>query len=242
MDFEQSLQLADSLPASLPPLTVDIDGTLTDDNRAVDPRVFPVLQSWPTTLVVATGKAVPYPVALCEFLGIEPRVIAENGGVVVPGRDEEIIYLADPDAAKAVAREYRSRGHDTGWGKANLVNRWRETELAISLDSPLEPLEELASEYGLTVVDTGYAYHVHSSEVDKGVGLERMATELGHEPGEFAFVGDSPNDIPGFELAGTSVTVENAPPAVKSSADYVTDRSFGAGFLEAVEWLCTQFR
>ncbi len=240
MDFEQSVQLAQSLPASLPPLTVDIDGTLTDETRAVDPRVFPVLQSWPSTLVVATGKAMPYPVALCEFLGLEPRVIAENGGVVIPGRDSEVIFLADPDAAEAVATEYQSRGHHLGWGQANLVNRWRETELAVSRASPLEPLVEIAREYGLTVVDTGYAYHVHSSEVDKGVGLVRMSTELGHEPQEFAFVGDSPNDLPGFELAGVTATVDNGSDEVKSRAEYVASQSYGAGFLEAVEWLCSR--
>lgn len=240
MNFEQSLQLAESLPASLPPLVVDIDGTLTNEQRAVDPRVFPILQSWPTTLVIATGKAMPYPVALCEYLGIEPRVIAENGGVVIPERDSEVIFLADPDAAEAVATEYQAQGHDLGWGAANLVNRWRETELAVSLASPFEPLEELADEYGLTVVDTGYAYHVHSSEVDKGVGLRRMAEELGHDPAEFAFVGDSANDLPGFEHAGTTATVDNAADEVKASAEYVARQSYGAGFLEAVEWLCSQ--
>lgn len=241
MEYEQSVELAASLPESLPPLTVDIDGTLTDDTRAVDPRVFPVLQSWPHTLVVATGKAMPYPVALCEFLGIEPRVIAENGGVVIPGRDSEILYLADPDAAEAVATEYQKRGHELGWGKANLVNRWRETELAVSRQSPLEPLEELATEYGLTVVDTGYAYHVHSSEVDKGIGIQRMATELGVEADEFAFIGDSPNDTPGFDLVGTAITVGNAPETVKQRADHVTSASYGGGFLEAVEWLCAHY-
>lgn len=241
MEYEQSVELAASLPESLPPLTVDIDGTLTDDTRAVDPRVFPVLQSWPDTLVIATGKAMPYPVALCEFLGVEPCVIAENGGVVIPGRDSEILYLADPDAAEAVATAYQERGHELGWEKANLVNRWRETELAISRESPLEPLEELASRYGLTVVDTGYAYHVHSSEVDKGVGIQRMATELGIEADEFVFIGDSPNDTPGFDLVGTAITVGNAPETVQQQADHVTSESYGSGFLEAVEWLCTTY-
>lgn len=242
MNFEQSLQLANSLPDSLPPLTVDIDGTLTDQTRAVDPRVVPALQSWPSTLVIATGKAMPYPVALCEFLGIEPRVIAENGGVVIPSRDSDVVFLADPEAAQAVATAYQERGHSLGWGTANLVNRWRETELAVSRASPLEPLEELADEYGLTVVDTGYAYHVHSSDVDKGVGLERISAELGHETGDFTFVGDSANDIPGFALVKTAVTVDNAPDEVKSRADYVTSQSYGAGFLEAVEWLCNEYR
>ena len=239
-DFADSARLAASLPDSLPPLAVDIDGTLTDSNRAVDPRVFPVLQAWPSVLVIATGKAMPYPVALCEFLGLEKRVIAENGGVVIADRDSPVSFLADPAATNAVAKEYQRRGYSLGWGEANLVNRWRETELAVSRDAPLEPLEEIATAHGLTVVDTGYAYHVHASAVNKGVGLREIATSLERDPRGFAFVGDSPNDVPGFDVAGVAVTVANAPESVKREADYVTESGYGDGFLEAVEWLCQQ--
>lgn len=238
MNFDESVELAESLPDSLPPLAVDIDGTLTGANRALDPRVVPVLQMWPSPLVIATGKAMPYPVALCEFLGLEKRVIAENGGVVIPDHDSPISFLASPDAANAVATEYETRGHTLGWGEADLVNRWRETELAVSRESPLEPLEEIATQHGLTVVDTGYAYHVHSSEVDKGVGLTELATAIGTDTAEFAFIGDSPNDVPGFEIVSTGITVANAPQSVKEKADYVTASEYGAGFLEAVGWLC----
>jgi phosphoglycolate phosphatase (TIGR01487 family) len=237
-DFEATLALADSLPDSLPPLAVDIDGTLTDDTRSVDPRVFPVLRAWPAPLVIATGKALPYPVALCDFLGIETRVIAENGGVVVTDHDSDLQFLADPDAAAAVASEYRERGHSIGWGAADLVNRWRETELAVSRDSPLEPLETLAAEHDLTVVDTGYAYHVHSESVNKGVALDAVAAAVGTEPAEWAFIGDSPNDVPGFDRSGWAVTVDNAPEEVKPAADHVTANRYGRGFLEAVAWLC----
>ena len=240
MNFEDCVAIADSLSDALPPLAVDIDGTLTGVNRVLDPRVIPVLQAWPSPLVIATGKAMPYPVALCEFLGIEKRVIAENGGVVIAGHNSPVSFLASPDDADAVADEYEERGYSLGWGEADLVNRWRETELAVSRESPVEPLEEIASAHGLTVVDTGYAYHVHSSEVDKGVGLEEIAAALDITPSEFAFIGDSPNDTPGFELAGFSIAVANAPESVKDSADFVTSSEYGNGFLEAVDWLCDQ--
>lgn len=236
-DFEETLTLADSLPDSLPPLAVDIDGTLTDDTRSVDPRVFPILRAWPSPLVIATGKALPYPVALCDFLGIETRVIAENGGVVVTDHDSKVRFLADPDAATAVASAYREQGHSIGWGAANLVNRWRETELAVSRGSPLEPLELLAAEHDLTVVDTGYAYHVHSTDVNKGAALQEIAAEVGIDTADWAFIGDSPNDVPGFERSGWSVTVDNAPADVKPVADHVTSNRYGSGFLEAVAWL-----
>lgn len=242
MDFEASARLAADLPDTLGPLAVDIDGTLTNEERALDPRVLPVLRAWPSTLVIATGKSLPYPVALCEFLGIEPYVVAENGGVVITGRTTDVQLQGDREAAVAVVDEYTSRGYSLGWGEIDLVNRWRETELAVSRESPLEPLEEIAAKHGLTVVDTGYAYHVHSPHVDKGVGLTALAEKSGIDTEEFVFVGDSDNDVPGFRAAGTGIAVANAAADAKEAAEHVTDASYGDGFLEAVEWIVDTVR
>jgi phosphoglycolate phosphatase (TIGR01487 family) len=241
MDFADSARLAARLPDDLPPLAANIDGTLTDGNGGIDPRVFPVCRAWPAPLVVATGKSMPYPVALCEFLDIDPLVIAENGGVVLVGRSGTLQFEGDRQGAQAVLDAYRERGHDLGWGTADLVNRWRETELTVSRDSPLEPLSEIAREHGLEVVDTGYAYHVKSPAVTKGKGLRVVADDLGRAPAEFAAVGDSENDAATFEVAGHALAVANADETAKATADRVTDASYADGFLEAVEWLCDQF-
>lgn len=240
MDFEQSLDLAASLPDSLGPLVADIDGTLTDDERAVDPRVLPVLRAWPAPVVIATGKAMPYPVALCEYIGIEINVIAENGGVAFAGRSGRIQFEGDREAAAAVADAYESEGHGIGWGEADLVNRWRETEIAVSRDSPLEPLRSIAADHGLEVVDTGYAYHVKSPDQSKGKALSVLAAELGYDRAAFVAVGDSVNDVSTFEVAGSAVAVANADEAARAAADHVTEEGFGEGFLEAVVSLCEQ--
>lgn len=218
-----------------PPLVVDIDGTLTGPERAIDPQVMPVLNTWDAPVVVATGKAFPYPVGLCEFLGIPIRVIAENGGVVYVEETETVVFTGDPEAAQAVADDYRGAGHDLGWGEADMVNRWRETELAVSLDSPLSPLEDSAARHGQEVVDTGFAYHVKSPAVDKGAGLEAVARELELDPDDFVAVGDSENDVSTFEVAGRAIAVANADDRALAAADEVTDDAYGAGFLEAVE-------
>lgn len=219
----------------VPPLAVDVDGTLTGPDRAVDPRTFPVLREWAAPVVIATGKAMPFPVALCEFVGIEPCVVAENGGVVFVGQTDELAFAGDPEAATAVAEAYREAGHDLGWEPADLPNRWRETEVAVSLDSPEAPLRELAAAHGLVVVDTGFAYHVKAPDVDKGTGLRAVADELGLEPAHFLVVGDSENDAPAFELAGESVAVANADDTAEAAADRQTDAAYADGFLEAVE-------
>jgi len=86
-------------------------------DRAVDPRVFPILREWAALVVVATGKAFLFPIALCDFLGIELCVVAENGGVVFVGQTDALTMTGDPEAANAVAEAYRERGHDLGWGR-----------------------------------------------------------------------------------------------------------------------------
>jgi phosphoglycolate phosphatase (TIGR01487 family) len=238
MDFAESRALADRLPATLPPLALDIDGTLTDDDQRLDPRIFPVCRAWPAPLVVATGKSMPYPIALCEFLGIEPLVVAENGGVVLVGHANDLRFEGHREAAAAVLAEYRAQGYDVGWGAADLANRWRETELTVSCDSPLAPLEAIADDHGLEVVDTGYAYHVKSPDVTKGTGLQAVAETLDRDPSSFAAIGDSENDAATFELVEQAVAVANADETARATADHVTDAAYADGFLEAVAWLC----
>ncbi|WP_423999767.1 phosphoglycolate phosphatase [Haloarcula salina] len=222
------------MDSDVPPLVVDIDGTLTDESRALDPRVVPVLREWPERVVVATGKAMPFPIALCEFLGIERTVVAENGGVVFVEATDELRLEGDYEAAMAVAEAYRDLGHDLGFGAVDLANRWRETELVVSLDQPLEPLAELAAAEGLVVLDTGFAYHVTDPVVDKGTGLEAICEELSLDAGDFLAVGDSVNDAQMFDHAGEAVAVANADETARERADRVTDAAFADGFLEAV--------
>ena len=217
-----------------PPLVVDIDGTLTDEERAVDPRVFPVLAEWPERVVIATGKAMPYPIALCEFLGIEYTVVAENGGVVFVEATDELQLRGDHEACLTVAEAYRELGHEMGFGEVDLANRWRETEVVVNLDQPVEPLERLATEVGLVVLDTGFAYHVTDPSVDKGTGLTAVCSELELDPDSFLAVGDSENDAQLFDVAGESVAVANADETAKARADRVTDAEYADGFLEAV--------
>ena len=218
-----------------PPLAVDVDGTLTDGQQAVDPRVLPVLRNWNAPVVVATGKSLPYPVALCQFAGIPTRVIAENGGVTAIADTDAIVYDGDREAAQAVLDEYVAAGHSPGWRETDFVNRWRETEVAVAREQPLEPLEVIAADHGLEVVDTGYAYHVKDPGMSKGTALRTAASELDIDPADFLAVGDSTNDVSTFAIAGDSVAVANADDAALAAADRVTDASYADGFLEAVE-------
>ncbi|MDL5360544.1 HAD hydrolase family protein [Halalkalicoccus sp. NIPERK01] len=220
-----------------PPIVVDIDGTITrgDGSSAVDPRAFEELRGWPAPVVIATGKAFPYPVALCQFVGIPTLVIAENGGIVLAG--DEIRITGDASAPREVAREYREAGYDLGWGESDLVNRWRETEVAVNRASPLAPLEALAEDHGLEVVDTGYAYHVKDPAITKGEGLRAVCRALGRPVEQFVAIGDSENDVSTFSVVGRSFAVANADEAALAAADEVTAEGYSSGALSVLSEL-----
>jgi hydroxymethylpyrimidine pyrophosphatase-like HAD family hydrolase len=147
--------------------------------------------------------------------------------------------VGDREAADAFVQDFRAAGYDLGWGAADLVNRWRETEIAVSLELPRNPIDDLAADHGLAVVDTGYAYHVKSPDMDKGTALAALASDLDRSPAEFVAVGDSENDAPLFDHVDRAVAVGNADATARERADHVTDAGFADGFLQAVRWLTT---
>lgn len=217
------------------PIVVDIDGTMSRPDRSIEGRVIDALHDWPHPVIIATGKAFPYPVALCEFIGIPVRVIAENGGVVATADTVEIHGAAD--AVDRFVADFRDAGYELGWSGANLANRWRETEVATTRDAPVDVVEDIAGRHGLEVVDSGYAYHVKSPAVDKGTALETIAALLDLEPTGFAAIGDSPNDVETFHVVGLSYAVANATDDAKAAADHVTDGAYADGLLEALDAL-----
>ena len=221
----------------VPPLALDIDGTLTTPTGRIDPRVFELLPDWDAPIAFATGKAFPYPVALAHFLGREETVIAENGGVAYV--DGETTLVGDPDAAWAVVEAFRERGGEIGWGDGDTVNRWRETEVAVSPDADEALLREVvaAAGDGVEVVDTGYAYHVKSTGVSKGRALGVVTDALGLATDDFVAVGDSENDVSTFDVAGKSYAVANADDAAREAADETLDDGFIDGTVSVLDEL-----
>jgi phosphoglycolate phosphatase (TIGR01487 family) len=214
-------------------LAVDIDGTLTrgDGSGALDPSVFEPLRAV-ETVVVCTGKVLPNANALCTYVGIEPNAVAETGGVTYA--DGDVRFHVPDEDLEGFVEEYAPDG-DLGWEGTDLVNRWRETEVAVSLDRSKDEVKRVAERHGLEVLDTGYAYHVKSPDVDKGQGLVAVADRLGFDPSEFVAIGDSENDVGTFDRAGVSYAVANADETAREAAEFVTEASYSRGFIEAVE-------
>lgn len=217
------------------PLALDIDGTLTTPQGQIDPRVFERLPEWDAPIVITTGKAFPYPVGLCHFLGISEYAVAENGGVVHAEGVTEI--RADPTGPTAAAAAYRDRGGHDRWGPDSTVNRWRETEAAFPMNADESLLHEVAAEFDVDLLDTGYAYHLTSADTRKGDGLATVCEVLDVDPTEFVAIGDSENDVSTFEIAQQSYAVGNADDHARRAADHVLDEQYATGCLAVLDSL-----
>lgn len=218
-----------------PPLALDIDGTLTRPDGGIDARVFDGLRGWDAPVILTTGKAFPFPIALCQFIGIPERVVAENGGVVAV--DGEVTVSGDTDRISTLRAALAEAGIDLGWSGVDLVNRWRESELAVHSGASREALAAVADRFDLEVVDSGYAFHVKDPTVSKGDGL-RMACELlDVDPAGVVAIGDSENDVSTFELVGRAIAVANADEAARAAADEVLELGYAEGTLRALDGL-----
>ena len=216
------------------PLILDIDGTLTrPTGKGIDPRVFDPIQNWEGTVIFATGKAFPYPVTLAHFIGVPEIAVAENGGIVNTG--DKFFINGDRDAPRSVLEEYQSLGHTVEWGLNHPLNRWRETEVAVSLNQDKKDLERIAKKQGLRVIDTGYAYHIKQPDIDKGKGIATLEEKLGIDVSSGIAIGDSINDVATCEMVEHSFAVANADSAAKASADTVLDDAHADGTLSVME-------
>lgn len=64
---------------------------------------------------------------------------------------------------------------------------------------------------------------VNSIDVNKGLGLSKLAEQLGADLNQFMVFGDGGNDVPMFKLVKYSVAMQNAADFVKEAASMVTD-------------------
>jgi Cof subfamily protein (haloacid dehalogenase superfamily) len=80
-----------------------------------------------------------------------------------------------------------------------------------------------------------YYLDVTNAHANKGAAVRAMARHLGVPLEEVAVIGDGPNDVAMFEVAGFSIAMGNGEPAVRAAASHVTDSNEDDGFAKAIE-------
>ncbi|MCX6674611.1 MAG: HAD hydrolase family protein [Methanothrix sp.] len=89
-------------------LAVDIDGTLSDQNRVLCPAALQALRRLLVPVVLCTGNTHCFTRTVCVLLGTPRIFIAENGGVLSHSEDEMEI-LADLKIISKTSESIRAR-------------------------------------------------------------------------------------------------------------------------------------
>lgn len=93
----------------------------------------------------------------------------------------------------------------------------------------------LESNPAVTTVSGGYNnLEFTRADVNKGVGLQKMAQLLDIPVAQTMVVGDTENDLAIIRAAGVGVAMGNATAAVKSAADYITTSNDEDGVAAAI--------
>jgi len=212
-------------------LAVDIDGTITYEDRSLDLRAVEALRSLHVPVVIATGNVLCFARATSTLVGMGGIVIGENGGVVECRAVEyDTSHLKECEVAFDFLKKHLTL--------ERLDPEYRKTEVGLRRNFDVEKARELLKGFpDIEIVDTHFAVHIKSKKINKGKGLKRVAELMGLDAKDFVAIGDSPNDIEMLRFSGFGVAVGNAHPELKEVADMVARGEYGAGVAEAVGYL-----
>ncbi|RLI79543.1 phosphoglycolate phosphatase [Archaeoglobales archaeon] len=213
-------------------VAVDIDGTITYKNRALNCKAVEALRRLKIPVVLATGNISCYARTAAKLIGVSDIVICENGGVVRFSYDGEDVVLGD--IVKCLKGVELLKQH---FDIEMLDAEYRKSEVCLRRNFDIEEGRKILERIdGIKLIDSGFAYHVVDASVSKGKALEYIAKKLGLSAKDFVAIGDSENDADLLKAAGFGVAVANADLKLKEIADMVTSKKDGEGVIEALEF------
>jgi phosphoglycolate phosphatase (TIGR01487 family) len=219
-------------------VVTDVDGTLTDRSRRLDPgaiRWLRRLEDAGVPVVLATGNVLPIALALHRSLGLTGPIVAENGGLVWgkdgKGRDR-VERLADRRVALAGYRALLRAGLPA---RRLFTDRWRESEVALEPTVPVAAIRRALGRRRLTIESTGFAIHLMARGAGKRAALSRVLAPLGLTLSDAVVLGDGDNDVQMLRAAGFGVSFPSGSPRARAAADYVTRTPYAGGFVEGLK-------
>jgi phosphoglycolate phosphatase len=219
-------------------VVTDVDGTLTDEGRRLDPlaiRYLRRVEDRGVPVLLATGNVLPISLALYRSLGLSGPIVAENGGLLYrrgPDGGDVVERLADP----AVAREAFDALVRAGLPVRRLfTDRWRESEVALEPTVSVRAVRRALAGRPVHVESTGYAIHLMERGAGKLPALRKALASLGLSPRDCVILGDGDNDVRMLRAAGFGVSFSSASPRARRAARYVARASYAAGFVEGLK-------
>ena len=212
-------------------LCCDFDGTIAHDGVVSDEmvRALERVAASGRRLVLVTGRELDDLRRVFARLDVFDRVVAENGALLFTPATAEERVLCDPPSTALVQELHRRHVEPLSVGRA-IVATWEPHDATV-----LEALRELGLE--LSVVFNKGAVMVLPPGVNKASGLDAALKSLELSRHNAIGVGDAENDHALLARCQVAVAVANALPALKESADIVTEGSRDDGVRELIDEL-----
>lgn len=219
-------------------LVTDIDGTITDPKRRIHLGAINAIRDLVdkgTPVVLASGNTSCFLDAISKMIGTSGVYIGENGGIIRSGYGHDLILLGDGEPPRRAFDYLVHVFNDRGVVLEPYSIPYRFVDVAFARTVPVPDVREILQDHPVEVLDTGFAIHLHPPGVSKGEAFSHLATLMGLTTSDFLAVGDAENDIDLLTRAGIGIAVANAHPDLARSADRVTEKEYGDGFVQAVK-------
>jgi phosphoglycolate phosphatase (TIGR01487 family) len=207
-------------------IAIDFDGTLAE-NETVSPHTIEVLQQVKKTnrhLALVTGRELQDLERVFPEYRIFDYIVAENGALIHYVKTGSETLLGQAPAENFVAELKSSGVHPISVGKV-IVATWEPHEKTV-----LEIIKQSGIE--LQVIFNKGAVMILPPGINKATGLQALLTSIHLSIHNIIAIGDAENDSAMLEVAAYAVAVNNALPALKERADYVTTGNAGTGVRE----------
>jgi hypothetical protein len=212
-------------------LATDYDGTLAQDGH-VDAATVEWLRKLLATgrrLVMVTGRELPELLQIFPEIDLFEWVVAENGGLLYRPATKEERPLAEPPSVSFL-QALRDKGVvPLAAGRVIVATRYPHQGAVIEVIR--------AQGLELQVVFNKGAVMILPAGVSKAGGLIAALQEMKISPHNVVGVGDAENDHAFLRLCEMSVAVANALPALKETADHITEGDHGRGVCQLIDSL-----
>jgi len=240
----------------------DIDGTLTGINgRGHSPKLLDAMQrliSHGIKIGLISGRETLTALAVHRIFDLNGPILAENGAeLVLDPRRNETHRMKVGGLSLSQIETIAQRLGACGLGerlfidqdKKHLVTlypkefpRHRPEDLPGLCELIIEALQPLINQ--IEISHSSAAIDISARGVNKGIGIQKMCESMSVPLSAVAFVGDSVNDLPAFEVVsrgGGWVALVRDEPAVKSclqaySRVYYACASASEGAVEFLEF------
>ena len=224
---------------------VDIDGTITLNGMGtIHLGALSKLRSLKDdghNVILVTGRSSAEGYLLSIFGGLTHLAVGENGGCITFGDKIQHKLLGNKGECVHALATIQSK-LDVEIKEKPVFPRMTEVVLERTFD--IEQAQKIIDGDNLNVslTDSGYAYHINSKGINKGSGFLEALKILEADVSDAIAIGDSETDVPLFKVVKNNIAVCNSTENLKQLAKIITTKKSGAGVLEGLDMMASDFR